>query len=199
MLRCIDPAHARQDGSGTSSRLVRLMVSSVLAVSSMAASAADSASDRNLLGACATAVYREAASEAGRRDPRIVHVLPRGETSTREIGREQLLGVFDGADGSVVGPALDDVHARSAQRWAPPSRITIPGVIVRLAAPRRDDVLGYKDFYLSFWPPGHDEASGTALVLASFGPSPHGGMAACRLQRSVEAWNVVRTWVVSYL
>ncbi len=176
-----------------------VMVSFVLTLPPTATSAAAPHDDRDLLGACATAVYRKAASEAGRRDPKVVHILPRGETSTHEIRREQLIGVFDGADGAVVGPALDDVHARSAERWAPPSRITIPGVIVRLAAPRRDDVLGYKDFYLSFWPPGHDEASGTALVLASFGPSPHGGMAACRLQRSGEAWSVVRTWVVSYL
>ncbi len=173
----------------------------LLLLASVAARAGEAASppDGEALSACASAIFEEASAYSGRRDPKVVHVLPEGETARDETDRAHFSMELGGADWERIAPALGNLQTRLDARWHPPSDIAIPGVRVRVKEPRKDDFLGYRDFFFSFWPPGYDPANQVALVLAVFGPTPHGARAACHLRRQDEAWVVEKKWVMSWL
>lgn len=156
--------------------------------------------DVEVLSACTSAVFEEAFSQhAGRRDRKVAHVLPQGETSRDAPARAYFTRQLASAEREEIGPVLGNLQARVGMGWDPPSGISIPGVRVRLKKPRKHEFLGYRDFFLSFWPPGYDPADKVALVVATFGPTPHGAEAACHLRRQGDTWVVEQNWVVSWL
>lgn len=169
--------------------------------------------DSKVLSACAGAIIKEASEHSGVRDPKVVYVLPEWEVSSSGIDRAQLSREFKDVEWDSVAPALNNLHitlqmARFWERRRPPPDIYIPGVRVRIKQPRVDD-FGAKDFYFSFWPPGYGSVYApvpdqplpdqVALVLAVFGPTPHGAKAACHLRKESDDWVVKKTWVVSWL
>ncbi|NLB15023.1 MAG: hypothetical protein GX826_13590 [Gammaproteobacteria bacterium] len=157
--------------------------------------------DGDVLSACASAIYQDAsANHTSDPDPENVFILPEGENSGRHTPPRYLQSQLRDADWGTISSALEHLHTRLDGNWKPPANIVIPGIPVRIKPPGKDWHLGrYNKFFISFWPPGYDHEHGTAFVLASFGPNPHGAMAACQLRNTGDVWQVEQRWVVSYL
>ena len=154
--------------------------------------------DAEVLVACIDAVFAGRFVYQSARKRKVVHVLPNGENSMGGSNHAQIARDFPDANWQVIKPLLDSVHSRLAN-WVPPQKLSSSIVSIRVKEPRKFKISGYRDAFVSFWPPGFDSTRSAALVVAYMGPSSHGEKAACHLEKSNDSWVVVEKWTVAYL
>ena len=156
--------------------------------------------DAAVLAACLAAIHQDAHAQTPAPALQSIHVMPKGERRSAELDKQRLARTFPGLDWSRANPAIDAIHRRSAGDWNPPASLPDIGVPVQVRKPPRKRLWFKTPFFVAFWPPGYGIDDDYALVLATFGPSDHGSIAACQLQReNGGGWAVDRKWVLSYL
>ncbi len=156
--------------------------------------------DGAVLAACLAAIHPQAHAQTPAPPLHTIHVMPRGERSTAGLDKQQLARTFPGMDWSRANPAIDAIHRRSGEQWNPPARLPAIDVPVQVKEPPRSRRWFQTQFFVAFWPPGYSDDGDYAVVLATFGPSDHGSIAGCQLQREGDSgWTVSSQRVLSWL
>lgn len=179
-----------------SGRLRQIVFACVLFSAAIDLAVADSDQDQAVLETCLAAIHVQARSQTSAKGE-ILHVLPTGPDSMPGW----LPSVRPQIGDAWLTEAERDLRERSTslEGWTSPATFAIPGIRIKHRALRARKPDYRQPLYFQFWPPGYDPSGHHALVVAIFGPAPHGAETACALERHDDHWRVIKQEVQSFL